>query len=101
MIVAIVLGIIIATPKHEPTNNEATSTFAKGVSLSPKSYSSADFTDFFVKAKQAGSIVSWAGDWNDLNTPNGAATVVASLLRRTDMRQSLNFNSLTNQAALY
>ena len=52
----------------------------KGVSLSPRSFQQADFTDFFQKAKQAGEVVSWAGDWNELsNTQNGSPTVVASL----------------------
>jgi hypothetical protein len=52
----------------------------KGVSLSPRSFQQADFTDFFQKAKQAGEIVSWAGDWNELsNTQNSGPTVVASL----------------------
>ncbi|MEK7087049.1 MAG: hypothetical protein AAB935_02190 [Patescibacteria group bacterium] len=52
----------------------------KGVSLSPRSFTSEDFTDFFEKAKEAGNIVSWAGDWNELsNTQGGGPTVVATL----------------------
>jgi len=52
----------------------------KGVSLSPKSFQGDDFTGFFAKAKQAGSIVSWAGDWQELaNLEKGGPTVVASL----------------------
>lgn len=51
----------------------------KGVSLSPRSFESSDFTNFFEEAKQAGSIVSWAGDWNDLGTDNRAPTVVTEL----------------------
>lgn len=52
----------------------------KGFSLSPKSFQSSDFTDFFEKAKQGGNIVSWAGDWNELsNTEKGGPTVVTSL----------------------
>lgn len=47
----------------------------KGVSLSPLSFQPADFTDFFVKAKQAGNIVGWARDWNELNTDNGPKVV--------------------------
>lgn len=43
-----------------------------GVSLSPKSFSAADLADFFTKAKQAGSILSWAGDWIELENPTGA-----------------------------
>lgn len=52
----------------------------KGLSLSPKSFNPADFTDFFEKAKQTGEIVSWAGDWHELsNTQSGGPAVVASL----------------------
>jgi hypothetical protein len=62
-----------------PANTSSPGTL-KGVSLSPKSFQSADFTDFFAKAKQAGSIVSWAGDWNELgNTNNGGPKVVTEL----------------------
>lgn len=58
----------------------AVSVFLKGVTLTPKSFSSADFSDFFVKAKQAGSLVAWAGDWHELSTTNeGSAGVVAGL----------------------
>jgi len=40
----------------------------KGVSLSFLSSQAGDFSDFFTKAKQAGEIVSWAGDWYELTT---------------------------------
>ena len=56
--------------------SEETSDILKGVSLSPLSFQPADFTDFFVKAKQAGNIIGWAGDWNELNTDNGPKVVV-------------------------
>ncbi|MFH0884436.1 MAG: hypothetical protein V1861_01885 [Candidatus Micrarchaeota archaeon] len=63
---------------HPP--NASSSGTLKGVSLSPKSFQSSDFTDFFTKAKQAGSIISWAGDWNELaNKENGGPTVVTGL----------------------
>lgn len=52
----------------------------KGVSLSPKSFQSGDFTDFFEKAKQTGTIITWAGDWNELsNTQTGGPAVLAAL----------------------
>ncbi|MDD5593585.1 MAG: hypothetical protein PHG97_02435 [Candidatus Margulisbacteria bacterium] len=61
-------------------NQASTTQTVKGISLSPKSLSSTDFLDFFAKAKQVGSIVSWAGDWKELeNTVNGGPTVVAGL----------------------
>ncbi len=49
----------------------------KGFALTPKSFRGSDFTDFFEKA---GSVVSWAGDWNELgNTNNGGPKVVTEL----------------------
>jgi hypothetical protein len=82
-IILIILGLFIANlAKREPTENASSDgkAFAKGVSLSPRSFDSADFTDFFVKVRQAGEVVSWAGDWSQLNiTQEGAAKVLASL----------------------
>jgi hypothetical protein len=50
---------------------------SKGISLTPLSFQSNDFPDFFEKAKRVGDIVSWAGDWNELiNTNNGPKVVV-------------------------
>ncbi|MFH2105643.1 MAG: hypothetical protein ABII22_00135 [Candidatus Micrarchaeota archaeon] len=51
----------------------------KGVSLSPRSFNEGDFIDFFAKAKQAGQIVSWVGDWNELGKEGGAPQIVAEL----------------------
>jgi len=48
----------------------------KGVSLSPRSSSEDDFTGFFEEAVQAGDIVMWAGDWNELSIDQGAPKVV-------------------------
>lgn len=53
--------------------------FRKGVSLSPKSYDPSDFTGFFSKAKQAGTVVSWAGDWLELSRQDSAPYVVTGL----------------------
>ena len=52
----------------------------KGVSLSPRSFISEDFKDFFVRARQAGEVVTWSGDWNELaNTENSGPIVVTEL----------------------
>ncbi|MBU7019017.1 MAG: hypothetical protein HXS44_16020 [Theionarchaea archaeon] len=51
----------------------------KGVSLSPRSFESEDFTRFFEIAQQAGKIISWAGDWNELTMENGGPRVVTEL----------------------
>jgi hypothetical protein len=80
VIVAFAAVAFLSQPKNGETNTPSQSdSFAKGVSLSPRSFNSSDFTDFFQKAKQAGTIVSWAGDWNTLNEANSGATVVTSL----------------------
>jgi hypothetical protein len=79
----LIIGIILnsgcvtntPTPKTTPEEN-----VLKGVSLSPRSFQSVDFTDFLNKTRQTGNIVSWAGDWNELsNTENSGPVVVASL----------------------
>jgi hypothetical protein len=49
------------------------------VSLSPRGWGSPDFANFFTKAKQAGYIVTWSGDWAQLGDPKGAPYVVAQL----------------------
>jgi hypothetical protein len=51
---------------EEPVIEEPSGTL-KGVSLSPRSSSAEDFTGFFEEAVQAGEIVMWAGDWQELS----------------------------------
>ena len=55
----------------------------KGVSLSPRGYQQSDFLDFLAKSKQAGSIVTWAGDWNELTKTNGSAPKILTQLSST------------------
>lgn len=54
----------------------------RGVSLSPRSYADGDFSAFFERAREAGSLVRWAGDWVELGRTNGAPAVVAEVGRR-------------------
>lgn len=56
----------------------------KGVSLSPKSFSPEDFTGFFNTAKEANSIITWAGDWAQLEDSKSAPYVVAALSKQYD-----------------
>ncbi|MDD5172245.1 MAG: hypothetical protein PHF60_04390 [Candidatus ainarchaeum sp.] len=66
-------------------NHTIPSAVHKGVTLTPKSFQGSDFTDFFQKASQAGEIVSWAGDWNELgNTNNGGPKVITELASTYD-----------------
>lgn len=70
-------------PIGQPPEAEQPSGTLKGVSLSPKSFQSADFTDFFEKTKQTGKVVMWAGDWIELSDKSGGGpTVVMGLASR-------------------
>jgi hypothetical protein len=78
MMICMVLSSCI---NQHPTPSKPSNEFPlKGVSLSPKSFNPDDFTNFFEKAGQAGSILSWAGDWNELKT-NESPVVVTELAR--------------------
>jgi len=73
-----------ASPSPSPKPSEVSPTqvvseVLKGVSLSPRSMEAADFTDFFKRAMEVGSVVTWAGDWNELIADNGGPKVVAGL----------------------
>ncbi len=58
--------------------------FLNGVSLSPKSFESEDFTGFFEKAGEAGEIVIWAGDWGELEKESSGSKVVTELASTYD-----------------
>ncbi|VVC03188.1 Uncharacterised protein [Candidatus Bilamarchaeum dharawalense] len=72
--------------QKSPTPNmpNLNGTVLKGVTITPKSFQSNDFTDFFVKAKQAGQIVAWAGDWNELGGDKNGPEVTAELASTYD-----------------
>lgn len=55
----------------------------KGVTLTPKSFSGAEFTEFFPKAKEAGEVVTWSGDWEELAKTSGGGPYVVSELSKT------------------
>lgn len=68
------------TPTSQVISPVPSTQTLKGVSLSPKSFSPVDFADFFNRAKEAGVLISWAGDWNELgNTTGGGPKVLAEL----------------------
>jgi len=62
-----------------PSPTSPVMTTLKGVSLSPKSFQASDFTEFFKLAAQAGKIVSWGGDWNELSGTTSGPKVTAEL----------------------
>lgn len=55
----------------------------KGITLTPRSFESADFNQFFDFAKQAGSIISWSGDWQELSKTGAGGPVVVAELAKT------------------
>ena len=54
----IIILLFAGCARQESKNPKKELGALKGVSLSPKSFQSADFSDFFEKAKQTGQIIS-------------------------------------------
>ena len=77
IIASIVFVIAVAGCASQTTG--VLSGVEKGVSLSPKSYSQNDFIEFFGKAKQAGPIITWVGDWQQLADNRSAPHVLQQL----------------------
>ena len=83
IIMTMLLVIGCTTPVEEPTTEEPALEeppgMLKGVSLSPRSSSAEDFPRFFEEAVEAGQMVMWAGDWNQVKIDEGAPAVVTGL----------------------
>ncbi len=62
-----------------PTPSAPVTNPLKGVSLSPKSFTDTDFTQFLSFVSQTGNALRWAGPWTDLGTPTGGPGVVTFL----------------------
>ncbi len=82
--VILVAGFVTLTqiqhPSAPPSSGSESTTsqqsgFVKGLAFSPAAYNSTGMNDFFLKAKQAGGIVEWAGDWQELASGGGAGVV--------------------------
>jgi hypothetical protein len=70
------------SPQVSLTQTQTTQTTPlKGVSLSPRSFEPADFNAFLAESAKSGGIISWAGDWAQLESPTSAPFVVAGLAR--------------------
>ena len=81
---AVVASLIVmfagCSNTQTPVNTPATTTqegHSRGVGFTPKSFNSGDFNQFFSLAGQAGGIVIWAGDWQELESGSGAPSVLA------------------------
>src|SRR3989344_1280097 len=86
-VIATVVGLILAlksnqTPPKEVYVNPYETLV--GVSLSPKSFEGEDYTNFFVKVKEIGNTVSWAGPWQDFTKADGAPANIATLAKQKD-----------------
>jgi len=92
-ILLVVVGNLTKNPNDNnltqtPNQNNQQQNFptgdpTKGVSLSPISFSGNDFTNFFIKAKEANSgLISWAGNWEELKKENSPAKVLISLSKQ-------------------
>jgi hypothetical protein len=62
-----------------PDQREPPPKMEKGISFSPRGFTAEDMNDFFVKAKQAGGVVTWSGDWAQLGAESGAPYVITKL----------------------
>lgn len=81
----IIIAIIFAAGIFFVVNKVAEQTQdkpIKGVSLSPKSYEENDFLEFLDKSKEAGSLISWAGNAKELKSQDGAPYVVANIAKQ-------------------
>lgn len=71
---------IDSAPTANNTNQDnAKLKLLKGITLTPKSFDPQDFKKFFSEANEAGSIISWSGDWQELSNQNGGPKVITEL----------------------
>ncbi len=71
-----------STDKNQDKSMEISISLQKGFSLSPVSYSSEDFTDFFKIASENSKIITWAGNWEFLKDKTSAPHVVQTLSKK-------------------
>ncbi|MCR4277809.1 MAG: hypothetical protein NUV85_02220, partial [Candidatus Berkelbacteria bacterium] len=86
-VIATVVGLILALkPDRIPPAEVYVNPYETlvGVSLSPKSFETEDYTNFFVKVKEIGNTVSWAGPWQDFAKIDGAPANIATLAKQKD-----------------
>ena len=85
LVVICALGAGCQKPVVQNTNHSVIPVTERGVALTPKSTKADDFTDFWAKAKQAGTLVEWNGDWNDLYKKGGAPAVVIDQTKKNNL----------------
>lgn len=92
LMLAIGIGSRVGKPAEQPSSpstsaptagqEEPTQTTHYGVSYSPPASDPAKTAAFFTKAGEAGTAVTWAGDWQELGNPNAAPHVITQLANR-------------------
>lgn len=58
--------------------------YSKGLAFTPETYNQQGISDY-ADAKQAGSVVTWAGDWNELSDPQSAPYVLEAQARQDNL----------------
>lgn len=88
LLIAVVLTTIIAgcgQPSPSPDLPEDTGDRLKGVSFSPRTYDQAGFEEFFSLSKEAGRLVTWAGDIDQLGVPGQGPEYVTTMSSRNGL----------------
>ena len=78
---SVVSSVMSSASSTTSTNPEG----LKGVTFSPATYDGPGISDFLSKASQAGQILEWAGDWDEL-APGGAPATIAGLAAQNGMK---------------
>lgn len=112
VVVVLVLAIGIATKREKSTTPELTSAPSSetittqsplpplfGFSYSPSGGDPAKIGDFFAQAKGAGTAVTWAGDWQQVDEPTTAPHVIMELARRNNLTSIPILGIATNDNA--
>lgn len=83
------------------SRNFETAKTQKGVSLTPLSFREKDFLDFFENAKQAGSVIAWAGEWETLRNLKSAPYVLLGLSKQYSYTPVIIVSAETKDKAGY
>ena len=59
--------------------------YAKGISFTPTGFDQQGISGYFAKARQAGGLVTWSGDWDALSDPRSAPYVLEAQARENNL----------------
>jgi hypothetical protein len=74
-------GASSATASSESTKNG----HLKGLTFTPDAYDQQGLSDYFSRARQAGGLITWAGDWDALSDPGSAPYVLEAQAKQDDL----------------